>query len=94
MVTGDWDKLPELLGKPDDDDGIDIVLNGYELTEDLEKKYPSTVPYYVYRLGLVIHKDNADSLAGWSDLNREAPTARRSGRPPSACSAARRRTST
>ncbi len=71
MVSGDWDKLPELLGKPDDDDGIDIVLNGYELTEDLEKKYPSTVPYYVYRLGLVIHKDNADTLAGWSDLNRE-----------------------
>ncbi len=71
MVTGDWDKLPELLGKQADEDGIDIVLNGYELTEDLEKKYPSTVPYYVYRLGLVIHKDSADSIAGWSDLNRE-----------------------
>ncbi|AMV29093.1 L-cystine transport system permease protein TcyB [Gemmata sp. SH-PL17] len=71
MVTGDWDKLPELLGKPADDDSIDIVLNGYELTEDMEKKYPSTVPYYVYKLGLIIHKDSAESISGWSDLNRE-----------------------
>ena len=71
MVTGDWDKLPELLGKPAGDDGIDIVLNGYELREDLEQKYPSTRPYYVYKLALIIHKDSADSIAGWSDLNRE-----------------------
>ncbi|WP_439627162.1 ABC transporter substrate-binding protein/permease [Gemmata sp.] len=71
MVTGDWDKLPELLGKPaGDPNGIDIVLNGYELREDLEKTYPSTVPYYVYRLGLVIHKDSAGDIAGWSDLRR------------------------
>jgi polar amino acid transport system substrate-binding protein len=72
MKTGDWDKLPELLGKPaDDEEGIDIVLNGYELREDLEKKYPSTVPYYVYKLALIIHKDSADAIAGWSDLARE-----------------------
>jgi polar amino acid transport system substrate-binding protein len=75
MVTGDWDKLPELLGKPaDDEDGIDIVLNGYEFREDLEKKYPSTVPYYVYKLGLVIHKDEADAIRSWSDLAREKAT--------------------
>ncbi|MBM3980761.1 MAG: ABC transporter permease subunit [Planctomycetes bacterium] len=71
MVSGDWDKLPELLGKPAGDDGIDIVLNGYELREDLEKKYPSTRPYYVYKLALIIHKDSADPITGWSDLNRE-----------------------
>ncbi len=71
MVRGDWDKLPELLGKPADEDGIDIVLNGYELREDLEKSYPSTVPYYVYKLGLLVHKDNAASIAGWSDLRRQ-----------------------
>jgi polar amino acid transport system substrate-binding protein len=70
MVTGDWDKLPELLGKPATDDGIDIVLNGYELREDLEKKYPSTIPYYVFRLALVIQQDNAEAIAGWRDLNR------------------------
>lgn len=70
MVTGDWDKLPELLGKPATDDGIDVVLNGYELREDLEKQYPSTIPYYVYRLALVVHTDDADVIAGWSDLKR------------------------
>ncbi len=73
MVTGDWDKLPELLGKPADENGIDIVLNGYELREDLEKKYPSTAPYYAYRLSLVIHQDDADAIRVWGDLNREKP---------------------
>lgn len=74
MVSGDWDKLPELLGKPATEDGIDVVLNGYELREDLEKKYPSTIPYYVYRLALVIHKDDADAIEGWSDLKRPKPS--------------------
>jgi polar amino acid transport system substrate-binding protein len=73
MKTGDWDKLPELLGKPVDDDGIDIVLNGYELSEDLEKQYPSTIPYYIYRLALVINKDDASDIIGWPDLRREKP---------------------
>src|SRR5262249_12830847 len=45
-------------------------LNGYELREDLEKKYPSTIPYYVYRLALVIHKDDAEAIEGWTDLKR------------------------
>ena len=72
MVSGDWSKLPLLLDKPaDDDEGIDIVLNGYEFRDDLEKKYPSTIPYYVYKLGLVIHQDDADAIRGWADLNRE-----------------------
>ena len=71
MKKGDWDKLPELLGKPNDENGIDIVLNGYELTEDLEKKYPSTIPYYIYRHSLVIHKDDVEEIVGWTDLNRK-----------------------
>ena len=70
MVTGDWDKLPELLGKPPAEDGIDIVLNGYELREDLEKKYPSSIPYYVYRLALVTHADRAGEIECWADLKR------------------------
>ncbi|QJW93466.1 ABC transporter substrate-binding protein/permease [Frigoriglobus tundricola] len=69
MVSGDWDKLPLLLAKREED-GIDIVLNGYELTKDLEKNYPSTIPYYVYRLALLVQKDSADVITGWSDLNR------------------------
>ena len=77
MKKGDWDKLPELLGKPADDDGIDIVLNGYELTEDLEKKYPSTIPYYIYRVALVIHKDDAEEIIGWTDLKRPGERGKR-----------------
>ena len=71
LVKGDWDKLPELLGKPLDSDGIDIVLNGYELTEDLEKQYPSTIPYYIYRVSLVINKDDAEEIVGWTDLRKK-----------------------
>lgn len=76
MVTGDWDKLPELLGKPPAEDGIDIVLNGYEFREDLEKNYPATVPYYVYKLALVAHKDD-DTVRSWNDLTRERDGAKR-----------------
>ena len=36
----------------DGEKGIDIVLNGYEVRDDLKKKYAATVPYYVYRLSL------------------------------------------
>lgn len=79
MVVGDWDKLPELLGKPAvDNEGIDIVLNGYELREDLQQKYPATAPYFVYKLALVIHKDNAGTIAGWSDLTRPQAGVKRS----------------
>src|SRR5262249_165310 len=73
MVGGDWDKLPEVLGKPVTEDGIDVVLNGYELREDLEKKYPSTIPYYVYRLALVTHAESAEVIESWADLKRGMP---------------------
>jgi polar amino acid transport system substrate-binding protein len=66
-VKGDWDKLPELLDKKE----IDVVFNGYELREDLVKKYAVTRPYYVYRLQLVAHKDD-DSIEAWSDLPARA----------------------
>jgi polar amino acid transport system substrate-binding protein len=70
FVPGDWDKLPELLKqKVTDDKGIDIVLNGYELREDLNKEYPATVPYYAYRLSLVINKENAGTIRKWGDLS-------------------------
>lgn len=73
MVTGDWDKLPELLDKAPGENGIDIVLNGYELRADLQKQYPATRPYYIYRLALIIHKDHAATFTGWGDLMRRKP---------------------
>lgn len=73
---GDWDKLPELLKqKVTDDKGIDIVLNGYELRDDLDKQYPATVPYYAYRLSLVVHKDSANTISKWNDLVNGITTA-------------------
>lgn len=69
FVQGDWDKLPELLNQPvTDDAGIDIVLNGYELRDDLNKDYPATEPYYAYRLSLIAHVDSADTIRKWMDL--------------------------
>lgn len=67
-VEGEWSTLPELLDKPrSGEKGIDIVLNGYEEREDLRRQYAATVPYYVYRLQLVVH-DQDDSIQRWSDL--------------------------
>jgi polar amino acid transport system substrate-binding protein len=68
MRPGDWDKLPQRLDQPaDGPEGIDIVLNGYELREDLTKQYAATRPYYVYRLQLLAHRDD-DTIQGWGDL--------------------------
>lgn len=69
FVSGDWDKLPQLLKQGvTDDAGIDIVLNGYELRDDLNAETPATIPYYAYRLSLVAHKDSADTMRDWPDL--------------------------
>lgn len=68
MVEGDWANLPQQLNKPADvDGGVDVVLNGYELRKDLANKYGVTRPYYVYRLTLVVAKDN-DAINDWDDL--------------------------
>lgn len=68
MRPGDWDKLPQRLDQPaDGPEGIDIVLNGYELRNDLKDAYAVTRPYYVYRIQLLAHRDD-DDIQGWSDL--------------------------
>lgn len=68
MVAGDWSNLPQQLNKsPDVEGGIDVVLNGYELQEDLAGKYLPTRPYYVFRVVLMTRKDNP-AIRGWSDL--------------------------
>jgi polar amino acid transport system substrate-binding protein len=73
MKAGEWDKLPELLDKDvKSDEAIDIVLNGYELREDLTKTYAATIPYYAYRLVLLTQKDN-DSITTWNDLKVTDP---------------------
>jgi polar amino acid transport system substrate-binding protein len=57
-----WDKLPDLLKSG----RIDLVLNGYEWTEERARDMGSTLPYYVYELQLLARADVAD--AGWDWL--------------------------
>ena len=59
-----WDGLPSLL----DTGQIDIVLNGYELTGLRAGDMAYTIPYYVFELTLLSHRDN-QSLPDWSDLH-------------------------
>lgn len=73
MVKGDWDKLPELLKKPlGSREGIDIVLNGYELKDAPPPGTIPTLPYYAYRLVLLTNRDNSN-LTSWSDLESAHP---------------------
>ena len=64
---GQWDMLPAMLNRGD----LDIVLNGYEWFPDREKEWASTVPYYLYKLQLIVRKDNS-SIRDWTDLKRGA----------------------
>jgi polar amino acid transport system substrate-binding protein len=63
FVQGPWDKLPDRLTRGD----IDIVLNGYEWTSEREKKWASTIPYYIYRLQLLARQDDW-RFRSWDDL--------------------------
>jgi polar amino acid transport system substrate-binding protein len=62
FVQGTWPQLPDLLGRGD----IDLVLNGYEWSPALERRFASTIPYYVYKLQLIAHKDGP--VRSWDDL--------------------------
>lgn len=69
FVQKDWDMLPSDLGRGD----IDVVLNGYEWSPERERKMVSTIPYYIYRLQLIVAPGSA--IHDWDDLHRS-----RSGR--------------
>src|SRR5262249_42220388 len=59
-----WDMLPHALHRGD----VEMVLNGYEWTAEREQGMRSTIPYYAYRLRLIVHK-NSD-IQGWEDLKK------------------------
>jgi polar amino acid transport system substrate-binding protein len=67
FVQGAWPQLPDLLDRGD----IDIVLNGYEWSPNLEKRFASTVPYYIYKLQLIVRKADT-SIKDWDDLRGKA----------------------
>ncbi len=66
-----WDMLPQDLSRGD----IDMILNGYEWTPQRERAMASTVPYYVYRLQLLVAPGSP--IHDWADLRRERAGKRR-----------------
>jgi polar amino acid transport system substrate-binding protein len=71
-VHGQWEMLPAMLNRGD----IDVVLNGYEWFPDREKEWASTIPYYLYKLQLLVRKDNP-SIHNWDELKPGADGRRR-----------------
>ena len=63
FVQGDWDALPDTLARGN----VDIVLNGFEYLPSREAEFPSTVPYFVYYLRLIV-RDGDRSIQSWDDL--------------------------
>ena len=63
FVQCEWDAIPDTLNRGD----IDIALNGLEFLPEREAAFPSSLPYFVYTLRLIVRDANAD-IHGWSDL--------------------------
>jgi len=68
---GPWDRLLKVL----DTRTIDVVVNGYEWTEDRARDYLATRPYYIYQLQLMASKKSA--IQSWADLRQPKPNGRR-----------------
>jgi polar amino acid transport system substrate-binding protein len=62
-VNWEWEMLPQKLKLG----GIELLLNGYEWSQELERETPSTIPYYIYKLQLLTRADD-DSITIWDDL--------------------------
>ncbi len=62
-----WEYLLPVLGRGE----IDLVVNGYELTESRARDYLATRPYYVYQLALMARPDGP--IRSWADLELPRP---------------------
>ncbi len=68
---GQWDRLLQGL----DAGRVDLVVNGYEWTENRARTHGSSRPYYIYQLQLITPK--AGPLRAWDDLkSKRAPQGR------------------
>lgn len=63
FIQGQWDNMPDMLrtGK------VDIIMNGYELTPERLDLMDATLPYYVYRLQLLVRRGDP-SYRSWDSL--------------------------
>jgi polar amino acid transport system substrate-binding protein len=68
---GQWDRLLQNL----DARRVDLVINGYEWTENRARNYLASRPYYVYQLQLM--SPRAGPLHGWDDLKKPGPRGRK-----------------
>src|SRR4051794_22963673 len=62
-VNWEWEMLPQILER----NTIDVVLNGFEWSEERERSWSSTIPYYIYKLQLMARTNDA-SITNWDDL--------------------------
>lgn len=67
FTQGAWDALPEMLRARK----MDIILNGYEWTENGVASMEPTMPYYVYGLQLLVRDDSP--VQSWADLCKPLP---------------------
>lgn len=61
----EWDSIPGDLQRGD----VDVAFNGFEWMPEREEAMLSTVPYYAYRIRLIVRRDSP--VAGWEDLRRK-----------------------
>lgn len=66
FVQNQWDNLPLSLARGEHD----VVLNGYEFSPERHADTPTTVPYYVYSLRLIVPSGEKD-IQSWADLGRQ-----------------------
>jgi polar amino acid transport system substrate-binding protein len=71
FAQGQWDKLLQVLeiGR------IDMVVNGYEWTENRARTFLATRPYYVYQFQVMAPRRGP--IQSWDDLRRPGPGGRR-----------------
>lgn len=62
-----WEYLLNVLGRGE----VDVVINGYELTEARARDYLPTRPYYVYQLQLMARADGR--VRSWADFSMPRP---------------------
>jgi polar amino acid transport system substrate-binding protein len=65
FFPGEWDKLPSHLQRGD----CHIILNGYEWSAARDDAMIPTIPYFAYRIRLVVRKDSP--ILDWDDLSVE-----------------------
>ncbi len=72
FAQGQWDRLLQEL----DAGMVDLVINGYEWTENRARSYSASRPYYIYRLQLMAPRNGP--LRAWDDLKKTpGPSGRR-----------------